>query len=136
MKKRCILFCPVTIRIISNVLTHFGLCNPKQYDTTHVHVLVHVEWGVNTIYSDYIIQIYSVQRQNAKFLTEPNTVLIKNTLSKSHSDNREMSSFLSFIYISPSYSNLNLFQWVWISSKRMGVLFLIFNAIAPAHGNP
>jgi len=29
-----------------------------------------------------------------------------------------------------------LFQWVWISSKRMWVLFLIFNAIAREHGNP
>jgi len=72
--------------------------------------------------------------QRVKFWAEPNTIFIENTWSKSHYGNREISTFLSFI--SPSYSNLNLFQWEWISSKQMGVLFLIFNAIAHAHGNP
>lgn len=51
-----VLSCDYSDYIIRNVLTHFGLCNPKQYDTTHAHVLVHVEWGVNTIYLDYIIR--------------------------------------------------------------------------------
>lgn len=42
----------------------------------------------------------------------------KNTWSKSHSSKREMYVFLSLG--SPSYSNHNLFQWVWISSKPRG----------------